>query len=163
MTYPITLQDNACTNKPLTENSRKSGGPSWKQHVVLTTARESTWRVDAEHKHSGQPGPTTQVVGSSPRRIANASIAESPMMSSEEYEVVYTVRSELAKKGLSPGVFGGPAGFGPGGCWSWSVWFRSWSEGLQRPRAPPSTLEVRARQWSPSTFIQQDSALISLL
>ncbi|KAF4044758.1 hypothetical protein GN244_ATG02985 [Phytophthora infestans] len=52
------------------------------------------------------------------------------MMSSEEYEVLYTVRSELAKKGISPGVFGAPGHFGPGGCGGPGPWgFRPWSFG----------------------------------
>ncbi|OWZ21566.1 hypothetical protein PHMEG_0003856 [Phytophthora megakarya] len=53
-------------------------------------------------------------------------------MSSEEYEVMYTVCSELAKKGISPGVFGTQGKFGPGGCGGpWGV--RHWS--FADPRA----------------------------
>ncbi|KAG3085282.1 hypothetical protein PI125_g19273 [Phytophthora idaei] len=44
------------------------------------------------------------------------------MMSSEEYEVLYTVCSELAKKGISPGVFGAPGQFGPGACGGPGPW-----------------------------------------
>ncbi|POM62057.1 hypothetical protein PHPALM_28828 [Phytophthora palmivora] len=49
------------------------------------------------------------------------------MMSSEEYEVLYTVRTEFAKKGVSPGVFGVPAQVGPGGCGGPGPWgFKHW-------------------------------------
>ncbi|ETM03583.1 hypothetical protein L917_00206 [Phytophthora nicotianae] len=52
------------------------------------------------------------------------------MMSSEEYEVLYTMRSELAKKGISPGVFGAPGQFGPGSCGGPGPWgFRTWGFG----------------------------------
>ncbi|KAG2780607.1 hypothetical protein Pcac1_g9479 [Phytophthora cactorum] len=52
------------------------------------------------------------------------------MMSSEEYEVLYTVCSELAKKGISPGVFGAPGQFSPGACGGPGPWgFRPWGFG----------------------------------
>ncbi|KAF1781949.1 hypothetical protein GQ600_19548 [Phytophthora cactorum] len=51
-------------------------------------------------------------------------------MSSEEYEVLYTVCSELAKKGISPGVFGAPGQFSPGACGGPGPWgFRPWGFG----------------------------------
>lgn len=59
------------------------------------------------------------------------------MMSSEEFEVLYTVRSELAKKGVSPGVFNAPGRFGPGGCGGPGPWgFRPWGFGGPGPFGP---------------------------
>ncbi|KAG6584560.1 uncharacterized protein IUM83_07959 [Phytophthora cinnamomi] len=72
------------------------------------------------------------------------------MMSSEEYEVLYTLRSELAKKGINPGVFGlggcsapgpwgfgGPAHFGPWG-FGGSAHFGPWGCSGSGPFGPGS-------------------------
>ncbi|KAG1701856.1 hypothetical protein DVH05_010348 [Phytophthora capsici] len=55
------------------------------------------------------------------------------MMSSEEYEVLYTLRSELAKKGISPGVLGAPVGIGGCGHGPWG--YRHWGVGHHGPWA----------------------------
>ncbi|KAK1931297.1 hypothetical protein P3T76_013058 [Phytophthora citrophthora] len=51
------------------------------------------------------------------------------------YEVLYTLRSELAKKGISPGMLGAPVGFGSGGCGHGPWGYRHWGFGHHGPLA----------------------------